>query len=386
MTVKLDHIITGLGTGGAEMVLYRLLGALDHTRFDCRVICLGGEGVLSEMIRALGVPVIYLNLPAFGAGGLARSLGGVLRLAGLLRQRPPDAIQTWMYHADLLGGLAARLAGAAPVVWGIRNTHVDPKFMKRSTVLTVRACALLSRWLPQRIVCCSQASCREHVAFGYAASKTQVIPNGFDLARFRPDPAARAEVRAELGLGADTRLVGLVARFDPIKDHHNFVQAAQIFHDAHPAVHFLLCGSGVTGENESLVQWIGSGSLRERMHLLGQRQDVTRLMAALDIATNASRGEAFPNVVGEAMACGVPCAVTDVGDSALIVGDTGRVVPACDPRGLAAAWDELLALDEAARMQLGQRARQRVLENFNLPDMARRYMEVYEAVLKKGKP
>ena len=375
-TIRLEHIISGLGSGGAETVLYRLLGALDRTRFDCRVICLGGEGGFSVKIRALGVPVVHLNLRP---GRLDPN--ALLRLGRLLRERRPDVGQTWMYHADLLGGMAARLAGNAPIVWGIRNTHVDARLMKRSTLLVVRACALLSHILPRRIVCCSQASCHEHVAFGYAGVKTLVIPNGFDLARFRPDPLARADVRAELSVAADTPLIGLVARFDPFKDHRNFIQAAQALQTAHPEVHYLLCGSGVTWENESLVQWIDSSGLRGQMHLLGQREDVARLMAALDIATNASRGEAFPNVVGEAMACGTACAVTDVGDSALIVGDTGRVVPPRDPQALARAWNELLALGEPGRAELGQRARQRVLEHFNLPDMAWKYMALYESII-----
>jgi glycosyltransferase involved in cell wall biosynthesis len=231
-----------------------------------------------------------------------------------------------MYHANLVGALAVRMAGHVPVVWGIHHSALDPRVDKRRTMLVNRACAFLSRKLPARIVCCSEASLRIHKELGYAAEKLEVIPNGFDLERVKPDPTARVSVREELGIPADALTVGIAARFHPHKDHRNFVRAAARLHKQMPEIHFLLCGLGITWQNSQLVEWIEAAGVRDRFHLLGLRRDMPRLFAGMDIATTASRSEAFPIAIGEAMACGTPCVVTNVGDSALIVGETGSVV------------------------------------------------------------
>ncbi len=369
------HVITGLGTGGSEMMLYRLLSALDRERFSPAVISLREEGPLAEKIRALGIPVKALGMRPGFANPLAQA-----RLAGWLRAAQPALVQTWMYHADLLGGLAARWVGL-PVIWGLHNNVLDRRSTKRSTFWTVKACAWLSPWLPAKIISCSAAAAESHARLGYRREKMVVIPNGFDLQAFRPDAAARASVRAELGLPDDAPLIGLVARYDPIKDHHNFVEAAAYLRQRFPEVHFLLCGEGVTWQNAELGGWIRQKGLSSSFHLLGRREDAPRLTAALDIATNSSIGESFSNAIGEAMACGVPCVVTDVGDSAYIVGETGKVVPVGDSQALARAWQELLENTPQARQQLGQAARQRIEQHFSLPVVAGEYEAVYRSVL-----
>ncbi|MGQ0645700.1 MAG: glycosyltransferase family 4 protein [Elusimicrobiota bacterium] len=371
--IRTVHVIAGLAVGGAEVMLFRLLSRLDRDAFEPEVVSMTGDGPLAEKIRALGVPVSGL--------GMRRGVPdprGLARLAVRLRARRPGVVQTWMYHADLLGGLAAKLAGGPPVVWGVHHSNLDPAFNKRSTLFTARACARLSRALPARIVCCSEASRRVHAALGYDAAKMAVIPNGFDLAEFKPDPEARASVRRELDLPEDALLVGLVGRFDPLKDHRSFAAAAARMKTAR--VHFLLCGDGVEWGNPDLVRAVDAAGPRSRFHLLGRRGDVPRLTAALDVAASSSLGEGFPNAVGEAMACGVPCAVTDVGDSGAMVGETGKVVPAGDPEGLARALDELLALPIEGRRRLGEAARARVAEFYSLSRAATRYESLYKEI------
>ena len=378
-SIQLVHIITGLNTGGAETMLYKLLSAMEREAFEPLVVSLTDIGPVGEKIRALGVPVRAL--------GMRRGVPdprGVWRLVRLLKRQRPYLVQTWMYHADLLGGLAARLAGRGiPVVWGIHHSNLDPKGNKRTTIWTARVCARLSHRLPSRIVCCSEASRQVHAALGYAPQKMVVIPNGFDLSAFRPDPSARESVRRELGVAADALLIGLVGRFDPQKDHSNFVAAAALLSAAYPEAHFLLCGDGVNWDNQKLAGWIEEAGLRKRFHLLGRREDMPRLTAALDIASSSSYGEGFPNVIGEAMACGVPCAVTDVGDSAFIVGDTGLVVPPRDPEALAQAWKKLIDMGQEGRQRLGGAARKRILENFNLPDIIARYEALYKEAARR---
>ncbi|NLU50541.1 MAG: glycosyltransferase [Syntrophomonadaceae bacterium] len=376
MNKRIIHIITGLNTGGAEMMLYKLLHGMDKDKFQCQVISLTDIGPVGQRIQALGVPVRALGMRRGFPNPWA-----MLKLVSWLRHDSPHIVQTWMYHADLVGGMAARLAGGIPVVWNIRQSNLDAGNSKRTTIWTVRTCAKLSKSLPARIICCSEASKRVHIGLGYSANKMIVIPNGFNLLEFRPDPAQRLSVRQELGIPDDALLIGLVARFAPQKDHHNFIQAAAVLHVKFPDAHFLLCGDGVTWENPQLVGWIEKAGLRECCHLLGRRDDMARVTAAFDIASSSSYSEGFPNIVGEAMACGVPCVVTDVGDSALIVGDTGKVVPPRNPLALAEAWADLIEAGPDMRSRLGSAARRRIQENFSLPVVVGKYEALYEEII-----
>lgn len=368
-------IITNLATGGAETMLLKLLQQIDRSRFTPTVISLIGLGEVGPKIQALNIPVHSLNM----SRGVPNPLV-VLRLAKLLRQLQPDVVHTWMYHADLLGGLAARLAGFRKVIWCIRHSNLSKTENKRSTLWVVKACALLSHRVPVQIISCSQRAKEVHAAVGYAADKLHVIPNGFDLSHFVPDVAARASVRAELGLAADVSLVGLIARFDSQKNHCGFVEAAAQVHAQMPDVHFVLAGTGVDAANIALNSAIAVKGLQARMHLLGRREDVPRLMASLDVLASSSHGEAFPNVLGEAMACGVPCVVTDVGDSAEIVGDTGCVVAAGDMVGLARGLVDVLSYPPEQKTVLGEQARVRVAARYEIGHVARLYEAFYERV------
>src|SRR5260370_551889 len=191
-----------------------------------------------------------------------------MHLAQWIRESKPDGIHTGMYHGNLVGALAARLAGGIPVVWGIHHSALDPRVDKRRTVLVNRVCAFLSRRFPARIVCCSEASLRIHKNLRYAAEKMEVIPNGFDLEQVKPDPTARASVREELGIPADANLIGIAARFHPQKDHLNFIRAAARLQKQIPQIQFLLCGLDIAWQNSQLVEWIGVGlGVRGRVKL-----------------------------------------------------------------------------------------------------------------------
>jgi len=377
-TTVIVYVITDLNVGGAETMLYRLLSALDRELFEPYVISLTGDGLFGEKLRSLGIPVRLLGMDARLPNPFS-----LLKLILWLKQIRPALVQTWMYHADLIGGLAGFLA-KVPVVWGVRNTSLDPLAIKRNTIRVVRINAWFSSRLPLRIVSCSEAARQAHVKYGYATEKFVVIPNGFDLNLFRPDPTARKSILQELGLPADTFLVGLVARFDPLKDHQTFIRAAGIFHQTHPQAHFLLCGGGISWSNEVLSGWIDAAGIRQNCHLLGRRDDIPHVMAGLDINTLSSIGEAFPNVLGEAMACGVPCVATDVGDAAEIVGDTGIVVPPRDAHALAEGWERMINLSTQERHELGQRARSRIQTHYQIGEVARRYQQLYRQLVQRG--
>ena len=374
--IRLTHIITDLDIGGAEMMLYQVLSRMNHKLFQAEVVSLLNPGALGKKIEKLGIKVHTLEMSNKYPNPLA-----ALQLVRLLKRSQPDVVQTWMYHANLVGGIAAKLAGNLPVIWGIHHSNFDSAKTKTRTLLTMKAGAMLSGRIPHKIICCGEVPRQVHIELGYDAKKTKVIPNGFDLELFQPNPLARASVRKELGIPLNAPLIGLVARFHPKKDHQTFIQAAALLNLTMPKVHFVLCGDGITAENRELLRWITEAGLNDNCRLLGIREDIPRLTAAFDLATSSSSyGEGFPISLGEAMACGVPCVTTNVGDSAHIVGATGVVVSPRDPFELSQAWQFVLQLDQPTRMNLEFNARQRIAENFSLPSVVSRYEQVCQEI------
>lgn len=371
--MRLLHIISSIGLGGAEIMLWRLATSPALRVKAMAVVSLTEDHVLGDRMRATGIAVHSLGMER---GRL--SVRGLWRLSRVVKGFGPDVVHTWMYHSDLLGGVAARLFTKARVVWSVHHTEFDPATTKRTTYLTRSTCAALSRVIPSMIVCCSEAARAVHVRLGYPDDRVRVIPNGFDTTAFRPDEHARAEVRRELGIPDSAFVVGMIARVDPQKDHANLLAAARQFLASAPDAYLIVCGAGASWGNP-LFQAAVPPETRSRFRLLGLREDIARIASSLDVATlSSSHGEAFPLAVGEAMACGIPCVVTDIGDSAFIVGDTGVVVPPRDPEALAGGWSRLGALPPHARRALGLKARARVLDLFSIEKVAERYSEVYE--------
>lgn len=378
-TIQIAHIITGLGTGGAEMMLFRLLKNTDRTRFTSHVLALTG-GDMVEPIREAGITVKVLGMQP----GVP-SVSAIGQIGDWLRQKNIQIAQTWMYHANLLGGFAAYRTHRLPVVWGIHNLDLSNQRNKNSTLFVARAGGFFSGWLPRKIVIPSQAAIDAHARIGYRREKIVHIPNGFNLDQFSPDPAARASLRQELGVPADALLVGMAARFDPQKDHHNFLAAAGLVRRQYPNAVFVLCGDKITPENPYLARWAQEAGLADGLHLLGRRTDMHRWMSSMDVYVSSSLSESFPNVIGEALASGVPVAATDAGDSAQMVGEAGRIVPVYDPQALADAVVELLSLTPGQRAALGQQGRERIRSLYNITDVAARYQELYLSVLQGGK-
>lgn len=370
--LRVVHVIAGLGDGGAEMVLVRLLRA--DRGHEHVVISLTDEGRHGPALRSGGVAVHVL-----GQRRGRFSPSAWLHLARLLRGLRPDVVQTWMYHADLLGGLAARAAGVRAVAWGVHSVGVD----SAATRLVVRLCALASRCVPRRIVCVSQAGARLHATLGYVRERLVVIPNGYDTAAFAPDAVAREALRRQWGLGPDTAVLGLVARWNVLKDHATLLAAfAGLRAPAGVDCRLVLAGVGLDAGNAELADLLERHGLSGRVLLLGPRADAAAVMSALDVHVLSSRVEAFPNVVAEAMSCGTPCVVTDVGDAALIVGDTGWVAPPGDPAALAAAIGSALAAraDGPGWSRRRQAARARIVDNFGLEAVVERYGRLWSEV------
>lgn len=366
------HLIGALERGGAEAMLAKLCESHDRTRARFSVVALHA-GPLEDRFRRSDVP---LEIAGLDRGRIPRPRE-VLRVARLLRDARPEVIHGWMYHGNLAATLLA--PRGVPVLWNIRQTLYDVGREPRLTRAIIRAGAALSR-RPVATVYNSHVSAAQHAAIGFRDRRPVVLPNGFDTARFAPDPDARMALRRELGLGPDALLVGHVARMHPMKDHGTMLAAVARLAGAWPTLHLVLAGEGIAP-----AAFAGQlpGEVQGRVHFLGAREDLPRLTAAFDVAALSSAwGEGFPNVLGEALACGVPVVCTDIGDAARVVGDAGRVVPPRNPAALAAAIAELLG-DAELRRRLGAAGRQRVVAEFSIERVADRYVALYEAVARR---
>src|SRR5690606_18379011 len=325
--MKVLHVITGLNDGGAEAVLYRLITKSpeqDHT-----VVSLMNEGKYGPLLEDLGVRVVCLGMNP-GKPSIRR----FWKLMRLIRAEAPDVVQTWMYHSDLFGGLAARMAGGKKIFWGIHHSTLEKGEAKRTTIVVAKVLALLSHIVPERIVCCAKKSLEVHSDIGYSRNKLLVIPNGYDLSKFMVDEHSGSQVRASLGISPETFLLGKVGRYDPFKDHDNLLSALFQLQLSGVDSNCLLVGRGLTSENSELIARITELGLGDKIILAGQRTDIPAIMNALDLHVLSSSSEGFPNVLAEAMACGTPAVSTDVGDAGEIIGDPASLCPPRNPKAL----------------------------------------------------
>lgn len=374
--MKILHIITGLNGGGAEAVLSRLVFADKDERSQHYVISLIDRGIYGDKLEQAGAFVYILSFPRGRV-----NFAGLVQLFRLIRKVKPEVVQTWMYHSDLIGGVIARLAGIRAIAWGIRHANLDPAHNSRSTLAIVRMCAFLSNWVPRKIISCSQQATRIHQAVGYQADKFIHIPNGYSMERLKPDSVARTVLRSEFGIPSDVFVVGMVARFDVQKDHHNLVQALGLLKRRGVPFVCLLVGVGMTESNHELCAWLKVADVVSNVKLLGPRTDVPAVMNALDLHVLSSLGEAFPNVLAEAMACGTPCVTTDVGDAAAIVANHGWVVAAKNSAALADALTQAHKsfVSESTAWQARQAAcRAHIMANFELEQMCERYRQAWQ--------
>jgi glycosyltransferase involved in cell wall biosynthesis len=360
---KLLYVITHLWVGGAEATLTRLVTAEQKIADEVIVVALRPGGPHADRLRAGGVTVVELNV-----GTLFGVAAGLSRLARLIARTKPDIVQGWMYHGDLAALIGLILSGRrrmTRLAWAIRGSDIDFSRYSLQLRLVVKACASLSR-LPDLIIANSAAGLKVHLGYGYRPRRAEIIPNGIDTRRFRPDAGLRAEVRRELGIPAEAIVLAHVARVNPMKDHESFLEAMAGL----PDLRALLIGADTEGLPD-----------RPNLLRLGRRDDVERLLPAADFVVSSSAfGEGFSNALAEGMASGLPAISTNVGDAATIVGDTGTVVPPRDPRALASAIRALADESPAAHGERSRRARARIVEQFSLERSIARWSESYAAI------
>jgi glycosyltransferase involved in cell wall biosynthesis len=371
--VRVVHVITGLGLGGAERTLQQVVTRMDPQRVRSSVVSLTSVGVIGRELQQTGVPVQALEL----ARG-PRSLLGVPRVARALSGLEPDLVQTWMYHADLMGWLALRRAPSTPVLWNVRGAAQQVRHMGVATSAVVRACALLSAG-PEAVVVNSDAGRREHEQLGYRPRRWVLVPIGVDADRFRPSVEARLRTRAELGLKPTTLVVGTVGRRHPKKRLDWILRAASGLRRDQPDLGIVLIGEGLTPDETRLHEAARQLGVVDCVRWIGPVQDVSRWLPALDVFVSASASEGFPNAVAEAMSCEVPCVVTDAGDSRVIVGEAGVVVGTGDADGLTSGLKKLASVSGEARAEIGRTARQRIVTHFSLESMIEAYERLYQS-------
>lgn len=363
------HVIADLTTGGAEMMIKRLIEAhLGNPQFRHHVISLRGLGRIGAELESIGVDVQALGMR--GIGDIPRIL---IRLARDFRRLRADIVHAWMYHANLLAGLAARLSGGRPVIWGIRATAFDQTMgVSRATTWLRRLSEPLSGRLASAIVYVAHAARTAHERLGYDRRLGLVIPNGYGP----PTRHSRKEARGRFDIGERSLVIGSVGRLNAAKDPRTFVQAAALVAKDYTHARFLMVGRGVDSSAE-LRSWINDAGVGDRFVLSAEIDDVYACLAAMDVFCLHSVTEAFPNILAEAMNAGLPCVATDVGDAARILGKCGTIVPPRDPRALAAALGEMIDAATERRRRLGEQGRERIASIYSLPLVVNRYERLY---------
>lgn len=373
---KILHIITTSGVGGAELMLCRLLERNDPRRHQQAVLSLLTPHSLKERIEK-SAPLHTLNMRPPLPG-----LKNFSQLRRIISDYQPNLIQGWMYHGNVAAIVGARLADfKGPILWNIRHSLHDLRLEKPVSRLIIR----LNAWLsgrPRAIIFNSMISIEQHQALGFPADSSVFIPNGVDCDLNRPMPELRDEVRADLGIETSAPLIGMIARHHPMKDPENLLKAVTIIKKRMPDIRLIIAGERFDQDNAPVLAAIAEHDLEDAVQLLGRRCDIPRLLAAIDVVASPSAwGEGFPNALGEAAAAGVPSVATDVGDTAKVVGDGGRIVPPRDAEALATALTGMLSLDPAERQQIGETARHHITSHFELGVIAERFATLHDVFL-----
>ncbi len=372
--MKVLHIITGLSDGGAEAVLYRL--CLFDKEHDHVVISLQNEDKYGPLIKDLGIDVYTLDF----LNGKVRILG-LVKLFRLIKKLKPDVIQTWMYHADFVGGIVGRIAGIKNIVWGVHHTTLVKEKSKSSTILIARINAFISNFVPKKIIYCASKSREVQESIGFNKSRGEVIANGYDVASFNQNDSLGKAFKDELNISSETFLIGHVGRYNPQKDHQTLFESLSILKQKHLKFNALIIGTNLDNNNKELVEMLNKADLNDCVHLLGKRSDIPSVMNGIDLFVLSSAfGEAFPNVLNESMACGTPCVATDVGDSASIIGNTGWIASAQKSDTIAEAMIKAFEEKHSNKnlwLQRKKDCRKRIVENFSIEKMIKRYKKVW---------
>jgi glycosyltransferase involved in cell wall biosynthesis len=372
-SIKILHIISGLRSGGAENILYSLC---QHDKEYRHVIISLTDFQDSGMIHNKeNVSVHKLNF-----SDRKTNLFELFKLYKHIRQIKPDIVQTWMIHADTIGGIVARLAGVKNIFWSVHYTNLVKGKSKKSTILLTKINAFLSNFIPKKIIYCAEKSREVQESLGFKKTKGMVVQNGYDVECFTQNTSLGSKFRNELDIHSEAFVIGHVGSYHPLKDQANLIEALTLLDQRGFNFYAVFAGVNLDNNNTSLVSLIKDKGLSNRVHLLGRRNDIPSIMNGIDLFILSSESEAFPNVLNEAMACGTPCVSTDVGDASLILGDAGWIVPSKDSESLYSSVIKAAQEKESNNRLWLQRSvacRQRIVQKFSLEKMVKKYKEVW---------
>jgi len=373
MKEKILHIISGLGKGGAENVLYRL--SSEDTKFDHEILNLGTERFYVKKFENKRIKVNNLGIKSNQFNPFL-----IFKVIKIIKNVNPHIIQTWMYHSDLLGGLAAKLAGFQNIIWCVRNSTVDKQFTKLTTRIVINMCSFFSKYIPKKIINCSINSNHLHQGMGYPKNKCIVISNGVNTNIFKPDHNLRSNTKNKLGL-KDKFVIGFVARWDKQKDIDTFIHSLKIFKkEIHNGWHVIMVGSNLDNKNLKLITKLKTEKLHEHVSLLGFMNNLVPIYNSMDVCVlTSSYGEGFPNAIIEAMSCEVCCISSDIGDSKHIIEDNDFIFSIRDVERLKNIFiSSFKNIKDKDNWELKKKqARKRVIENFSLSKMIENYQKIW---------
>ena len=374
--IKLTHIITGLNTGGAEMMLLKLTKSMNKNLFEITIIVLSSKGILNKEFEKIGIKVNYCNIK------FLRPFSGLISLYKFLKKSKPDIVQTWLYHSDFLGGIFAFILGVKNIVWNIRGSYLGYRLNKFHTYFIIYINGFLSKFIPKFIVSNSYECINIFSSIGYKRDIFKFIPNGFDTQKFSPNIKLRNNFRKEIKIPNIAKLIGYIARFDPQKNHLGFIKIASIIKSKIPNAYFLLAGKGIDYNNQVLLNWIEKFNLKSSFRLLGSRSDINKINSALDLYLSPSNGEGFPNSIGEAMSCGVPCLATNVGDCKKIINNNNLISEVDDLADFINKTLIALKWNEKEFKKQSFLARQRIKKLYSIERVKDHYEEFYKSLIK----
>lgn len=371
MKIKILHIITSLGSGGAERVLFNLATKSNSEIFEHIVVSIQDQGVYGEELVKLGVKVYTLKVSKFKPWLL-------LRIFSILKHESPNIIQSWLYHADFLTILIYAF-GYRNIIWNIRNNTLKWSMSSKLTIIIRRLCAFFS-FVPKRIICCANSAKSEHIKIGYRSEKFLVIGNGYDFTKYRSNTSDRDLLRKELGISEFDFVIGNIGRDDPVKGRDILIKSIALAKENGLIAKLMIIGKGINTSNLFLMELINQNNLAHDVILLEQQFDIQRYYNVMDLFILSSSAEAFPNVLSEAMATEVPCVTTDVGDAKEILGLEELVIDIGDFDGLSKKIISVFNMSLSQRNILGASLRRGIKTNYSMSAMIKSYEKCYRNI------
>lgn len=375
--MKIVHVMTGLEVGGAEMALARLIKTSKSSPVTHAIISLNSSGEMGSVFAEMNVKVYALDFKS-------NSFSAFYNLVKIIRTENPDVVHTWLYHADLIGGIAAFMAGCSNVVWSLR-TLAERKHNRRTTKAVVKVCAILSHVMPKKIICVGMSVKSSHIALGYSQRKMQVIPNGISVDEKKPKQNALFSLKEQFGIPSDHCVIGTVGRFNEVKGQKYFVDASRYINAGNSDFVFLMVGRGCDPQNAMLMSWIHSTGNSHKFILMGEQRPIDDYLHVMDLYVSPSLIEGFPNALAEAMSQRKLCVATDVGDSALLLGKFGKLVRPGSAIAISEGINGLLNLTFQKKTEIREAARLRIVNNFTEETCFLEYKKMYEQLKTRKK-